>query len=80
LKPSAIPNNPSPRLYFTAWISEFFVLRDLRDNALKVVHYAQTSHAQDKVAMNQTIQNGISSLENLFAVNAFRIPQYQRAY
>ena len=30
--------------------------------------------------MNQTIQNGISSLENLFAVNAFRIPQYQRAY
>lgn len=30
--------------------------------------------------MTQTIQNGISSLENLFAVNSFRIPQYQRAY
>ncbi len=30
--------------------------------------------------MTQTIQNGISSLENLFAVNTFRIPQYQRAY
>jgi len=29
---------------------------------------------------SQTIQNGISSLENLFAVNTFRIPQYQRAY
>lgn len=26
------------------------------------------------------MQNGISSLENLFAVSAFRIPQYQRAY
>lgn len=30
--------------------------------------------------MTQTIQNGISSLENLFSVNTFRIPQYQRAY
>lgn len=30
--------------------------------------------------MTQTIQNGINSLENLFAVNTFRIPQYQRAY
>lgn len=30
--------------------------------------------------MSQTIQNGINSLENLFAVNVFRIPQYQRAY
>jgi hypothetical protein len=30
--------------------------------------------------MTQTIQNGITSLENLFAVNTFRIPQYQRAY
>ena len=30
--------------------------------------------------MTQTIQNGITSLENLFAVNSFRIPQYQRAY
>lgn len=30
--------------------------------------------------MTQTIQNGISSLENLFSVNKFRIPQYQRAY
>ena len=30
--------------------------------------------------MTQTIQNGISSLENLFALYSFRIPQYQRAY
>ena len=30
--------------------------------------------------MTQTIQNGISNLENLFAVNAFLIPQYQRAF
>lgn len=30
--------------------------------------------------MTQTINNGISSLENLFSVNTFRIPQYQRAY
>jgi uncharacterized protein with ParB-like and HNH nuclease domain len=30
--------------------------------------------------MTQTIQNGISNLENLFAVNVFQIPQYQRAY
>lgn len=30
--------------------------------------------------MNPTIQNGISNLENLFAINIFRIPQYQRAY
>lgn len=28
----------------------------------------------------RTIQNTIYSLENLFAINAFRIPQYQRAY
>ena len=28
----------------------------------------------------RTIQNTIYSLENLFAVNVFRIPQYQRAY
>ncbi len=30
--------------------------------------------------MAQNIQNGISSLENLFAVNNFQIPQYQRAF
>lgn len=30
--------------------------------------------------MTQIIQNGISSLENLFAIATFRIPQYQRAY
>ena len=30
--------------------------------------------------MNQTIQNGISSLKTLFASNNFKIPQYQRAY
>lgn len=30
--------------------------------------------------MTQSIQNGITTLENLFAVNTFRIPQYQRAY
>lgn len=30
--------------------------------------------------MNQTIQNGISSLRTLFASNNFKIPQYQRAY
>jgi hypothetical protein len=30
--------------------------------------------------MTQSIQNGISTLANLFAVNYFRIPQYQRAY
>ena len=30
--------------------------------------------------MTQNIQNGINSLENLFAVNTFRIPQYQRAF
>lgn len=29
---------------------------------------------------NHKIQNGISSLENLFAINTFWIPQYQRAY
>lgn len=30
--------------------------------------------------MTQTIKNGISSLEELFSENEFRIPQYQRAY
>jgi hypothetical protein len=35
---------------------------------------------KEQTRMTQTIQNGISSLENLFAVNSFRIPQYQRAY
>jgi Protein of unknown function DUF262/Protein of unknown function (DUF1524) len=43
-------------------------------------HDAGTPHRKDQIDMTQTIQNGISSLENLFAVNSFRIPQYQRAY
>lgn len=30
--------------------------------------------------MDQTIQNGISTLKTLFASNDFKIPQYQRAY
>jgi len=30
--------------------------------------------------MASLIQNGINSLESLFALNVFRIPQYQRAY
>jgi Protein of unknown function DUF262/Protein of unknown function (DUF1524) len=30
--------------------------------------------------MSHIIQNGINHLEDLFAINCFRIPQYQRAY